>query len=363
MTILLAPVAEKQSKALGKNVYRKQVLKAGQFNYKGRTIKFDRDYFLSIQQAFRDGAFDTVPFVLADKENRHTMEPERARGEVIGFEVTDDGLDAILRLSEDAVRIVEENPKFGVSARIIEGLQRGDGYTAKAAIQHVLGTWDPRMTGMSPWKAVDLSNEDHEVVDLTSGGEGEVPFTEEEIAKLRALLNEDTTAEDAPAEDETDEFVDSLTEEELEALLNEDDESKGEEKKEDAPKAEKEEELVKLSNDSGTSVELAAVRDELNAVKAELALAEWKRERIELSNQGVPPALLDAAEPLLSVPSAGAVELSNGESVDPAAVVREILSKAKGMVDLSAEMGHERSVERVDETDQWMHEQADALGL
>ncbi|WWT39787.1 hypothetical protein [Microcystis phage Mwe-JY05] len=163
------PIADGDVVELGNGIYRKQVLRPLEIDYRGRKIRFDRGYFDNVASSFRAQAFDTVPFVLAPENNSHTMAAERgAYGEVLGMESSDDGLFATLRLSEEAERIVQANPKFGVSVRVKEQYTRPDGQHYPAAMQHLLGTWDPKITGLSPWEPVDLSNEPGtEVIDLS----------------------------------------------------------------------------------------------------------------------------------------------------------------------------------------------------
>jgi hypothetical protein len=142
----------------------------GTITYKGRKIKFDRKYLEQLVKSFKSKAFDQVPFMLAKDDNAHTMDPDRFRGEVKGIEMTDDGIDVLLELTDDAADLVRENPRLGVSARIVEGLERADGKHFAHAVQHVLGTLDPRVTGMSGWKEVEeLSYAAHNVIDLTNG--------------------------------------------------------------------------------------------------------------------------------------------------------------------------------------------------
>src|SRR5688500_17768401 len=256
MTILLAPVAQSENTRLGPRVYRKQVLRPMELSYNGRKIKFDEAYFRNIEQAFQKGAFDTVPFVLADKENRHTMEPERAAGEVLGLEASADGLYATIRLSEDAAKIVADNPRFGVSARIVEGLARGDGFTAPAAVQHVLGTFDPRVTGLSPWETVELSNENQEVIDLTKTEEGAVDgLTEAQQKRIEALL--------------------AMPDEEFAALLDADDSTTA---PEDEPENEPED-----SEDDGN--EDAPQQEDLMSDEELIALLAEDKEPVALSNE------------------------------------------------------------------------------
>lgn len=390
MTIYLAPPATDAAAPVGGQLWRKQVLKKGPLQYQAggtsRTLNFDDEYLGQLQAAFREGAYDTVPFVLADEQNRHTMAPERQRGEVVDVEATPTGLDAIVRLSGDAERIVRDNPKFGVSARIVEGLTRADGKSWPKAMQHVLGTFDPKMTGLEPWRSVDLAAEGHEVVDLTTStyekGESAMPeLTEEEVNSLRqlagvapSLVSFMQAMDEDDGEDESDVFDDDED--------GEDDEdgaglSEGTRDREpagiglsnpadplqlgDVPAAGAGGGLFDLSNnddagdgwgdwntpgaDAGAGesrdVQLSALNEELGAVRTQLAGEQWQKERAELAHAGVPPAMLDKADVLLSNPQAGTVELSTGQSVDAAQVVRDVLNSARGVVDLSAPLGHQ----------------------
>lgn len=162
MTAIQLPYRRKDAQRVGARLFKKQVLKIGQIDYQGRTLDFTRDYLEELARNFTGKAYDQVPFVLADGENRHTMDPERFRGEVKGVEVTDDGLHALIELTDEGARVVEQNPRLAVSARIVEDHPKG------RALQHVLGTLDPRATGMKPWEAIELSSGSPPVIDLTA---------------------------------------------------------------------------------------------------------------------------------------------------------------------------------------------------
>jgi len=338
MTILLAPVAQSDGEKLAGGLFRKQILKTGTLDYKGRRLIFDREYFGKLSKAFAERAYDSVPFMLADSDNRHTMAPERAAGEVVALEATDQGLDAIIRLSETGRKIVADNSRFGVSARIVEGLERGDGYKAPAALQHVLGTWDPRVTGLSPWKAIGLSADtDQEVIDLTSGEES-MPRTPEQEARLTKLLDLPDDAFEAlltgaPASKPADD--DDMTEEEADAILAQliaADEGDGE--------GAKDKELAGAALSNGKSqheIELATLRAEQDDLRAELARDKWKAERALLASRGVPPKMLDLAAPVLELHKPAPIDLSNGTTLDPAKVIRDLLNEARGTIDLSGE--------------------------
>lgn len=165
------PLVQSDTIELGNRVYRKQVLPIGELNYKGRKLKFTPEYLRNVAAAFRRQAFDTVPIMLSDRDNSHTMALTAGGGEVMGLDVDETadkpGLYATVRLPKQAEGVVEDNRKVGVSVRIKENYERGDGEFFPAAMQHLLLTWDPRVTGMAPWEPVDLSDDDGELLDLS----------------------------------------------------------------------------------------------------------------------------------------------------------------------------------------------------
>lgn len=354
MTIAIqTPFRDKKSVELsgGLRLFRKQVLPKRSINYKGRTITFDDQYLADLAQSFDDRAFDQVPFQLAGDDNSHTLDPERTRGEVKAFEVTADGLDAIVQLSESGAEVVRANPKLGVSARIVEGLERADGKSFGRAIQHVLGTLDPRVNNLKPWEAIALSNDDLTVVDLSteqySKKEALVPtddkklsaerraeldkrFAEEaayaaELASLKPAEQPDPAklAADAKAKAAA-EAAGTDVDAELEALLNDALAGDG----------------AQLSNDAAgidlINATLASQQNALAETQAELDLARYEREKDELVNAGVPPAMVDLAMPLL-LGKDKTIDLSNGSTVDAGEIVRKLLAESKGTVDLSKE--------------------------
>ena len=69
-----------------------------------------------------------------------------------------DGLYVILEPTPRGEAVLRENPYLGVSARIVEQYSRADGQFFPAAIQHVLGTLDPRIPGLGSWQPVEMAN-------------------------------------------------------------------------------------------------------------------------------------------------------------------------------------------------------------
>lgn len=378
MTVLLAPTATAPATRLGGRTFRKQILRAGGLDYrtpdgKSRRLEFDGAYFNDLSKAFRERAYDSVKAIVADDANRHTMDPERIRGTVVDLVPSDDGsgLDAIMTLSEDTAALVDEHPDLGVSARIVENHQRGDGKSWPRAVQHVLLTTDPRVTGLSPWESVNLAHEGHEVVDLSSaeptqeGPETMPGLSDDDVNRIAEALHgrfaQGAAGAGAPAGEGQgaggagpeggegfDLFADDVSDADLEAFLNEG----GEGGAYTGADALGEPVGADLSNPDGGAdprfVDLAeqnaVMAEQMATMNGELSAARWERERDALLSQGVPPVMLELATPILQAAHQGAVlDLSNsstGETVSPPDVVRAILRQAAGIVDLSAEAGH-----------------------
>lgn len=339
--VFLTPTDEGSVVELSRTMFRKKILPMGTIDYKGRKINFDRQYLTDLATSFGE-AYDQVPFMLADSQNAHTMDPERYRGECKGVEVGEDGLYGTFELTADAADLVKRNPALGVSARIVEGYSRSDGKHFPRAMQHVLGTLDPRIPGLGAWQEVSLSGYDQsaEVVDLTSSAyeieetamadkheQGSDDLTQEEYDALMAYLEdldgEETVVESEGAEDEGDE----------------------DEQDEDEPAAsEREPAVAALSNedDSAQSV-LELANEQIRQLKAARAEDRFEADKREYVRKGVPPALVELARPILTAPDGLTLDLSNGvedKQVDAVNIVRQLLDSAVGYIDLARERGH-----------------------
>jgi hypothetical protein len=333
-----------------KRLWRKQILPLGSINYDGREIRFDSAYHRDLVRSFREGAYGQVPFQLADKDNAHTNDPERTRGDLVDLRAEKDGLYGYFELPNPT--LVLNNKKLGVSCRILENYTREhDGKKFGRALQHVLGTLDPRITGMKPWESVELSNQvDSELaaytVDLsasfyTESGQkkdgAEMPDANEDkqvvelstaqLERLNALLEQDAA------------------DEQVIAGLNPDDfEPDAEETDEDERDAEE----LETEDDEVDSVALAQIAELQRQV---VALSNHNTEQAvdfevrQLAATGLAPSIVEAARPLLSL-GAGVVELSNGNQVSPAGQTRTLLrtilelsNKGLALVDLDREVG------------------------
>lgn len=308
---LQLPFAREEANQVGKNLFRKQILpREAKIEHANGTLEVTPEYLADLAENFNQGAFDQVPFLLANEANQHHMDPEKFRGELKGVEVGADGLYGLIELTDDGAKVVAENPKLGVSARLIEAAKDG-----KDAIQHVLGTLDPRAKGLKPWEAVNLSDDDTEVTDLTDAEvrEPETPVASPPVSDTATKTDAKT---DLSAEDAKRIFREMLS---------------------DA--TEEEPQTVELSEEQRRAIELAeqtakSAAEEARKARDELANERYERKRTELAEAGVPPALIELAEPILRGGS-GAIELSNGTKVDAHNVVEKLLDECRGMIDLS----------------------------
>lgn len=363
------PYREQAAEQIGPRTFRKQILRTGQIPYKGKTLTFDRAYLERAVESFNAKAFDQVPFVLADAENKHSSDPERFRGEVTSLELSGDGIDAIVELTEEGAEVVRANPRLGVSARLVPDVER-DGKTFAVAIEHVCGTLNPRVSGLRPWETTSLSSVrshgltlEREVIDLSASEYMDTTSLTDEhlealkglegdarVAKARELLGEMKTEEPKEKTEDADapKFRDRLKsligvgKEEEEDFDKAVDNLLAEENDDKTPKAKTgEKELVaSLSDDDKRRIDLA--EETSRSVDRRVAAAEWKSERRDLTEAGVPPAMLDLAEPILKSGEKAVIDLSASEQADASEVIRKLLSEAKGTVDLSTATGTEK---------------------
>lgn len=324
----------------GRLAFWKQILPKKTIHYTAKdgsrqVIDFNEQFLTDLAN---NRAVDKIGFLLADKDNAHTMDPERWRGEVTELAVRDDGLyGKIVFPNAEAAKAVIDNPNLGVSARIRPNVQRSDGSTVSSGIIHVLGTLDPQVSGMSPWQTADLSTED-EVLDL-SDKEYEDMADKQEPRDLSEFTEADL---DAMSDEELDEFLATYAGELFDYTDDVD------ENNEPEPKAEKREPVgASLSHEGSADIELANQRAEdatrrANEAMRRVAEAEWREERSAFLNAGVPPHALDLAAPVLCRADDMVIDLSvTGESdVNVSEVVRGLLDSLKGTVDLSSEQGH-----------------------
>lgn len=353
---LLTPWARSRAVELGNRRWEKRVLPVGSIDYQGRTLNFTPQYLRELEQAFRSGAYDYVPFQLADHDNRHTNAVDRFGGRIVDMKARDDGLYVVLDPTPSGEAVLRDNPYLGVSARIVEQYARADGKFYPAAVQHVLGTHDPRIVGLGPWQAVEMSNGPQLVIDLTAASfAGEEPImpdlTPQQQANLNKLLNLDpgtldkmlgtppqgdgSSPDDQLSDTELADLIDAMSDEDLAALESEFYAETG------AGMA-----ATGLTAEAQMAIDLANARadtleQQMGAYQGELDKQRFEAEKRSLMDLGVPPYITELARPLLQ--GAGhTVDLANGSRVDAGQVMRKVLgeyAKMAGMLNLDVELG------------------------
>lgn len=309
-----------------KTLWRKEILPSGKRKYKGTELDFS-DINPKCYDAFNKKAHgDQLAFVFADGDNRHNDDPERYRGEVVKLELSEGRLFGFFEFADAKTdEFVEKNPKFGVSSRIEVNYEREDvGEKFPYALSHVCGTLRPHIKEMSGWQRVELSEEEknRETLDLSS----EVVETEEkkDESVTVQISKEDLDALLALAKD-------MKEAEAAAAKLTEGNDGGGE--------------TVTLSAEAQQSIELAQTQAATAmslAERAQIELAEtrWSARRELLARDGVPPVILDLAEPVLKYPKRVTIELSDGNKVDASEVIEKMLDEYKGIVPINKEEGH-----------------------
>lgn len=358
----------------GARAFWKRVLPKTTINYtdksgKARTIDFDDDYLDDVAAAHAGGALDQTPFVLADEDNRHTMDPERFRGEVTAFAREDElpediaaavaaengglvppGLySRIAFASKKAARAVLDNPKLGVSMRIREGFERdADGKKFARAPIHVLGTLDPKIPQLGSWvPALDLSNyAPGDVIDLSG-----TTYGDDMGSKRKDETTDLATATVVPDIDDVDpDDIADWTDEQLASFIaqyaSDDAEGDTDDDTDDA-EGDTDEQESDMSNTAAADIEFAneqasTARREAREALNRAAEMRWAADRAGLLRDGVPPAALDLAEPVLRRPNDTVVDLSNFDEDDlnVTEVVRGLIDMQKGTIDFSTAQGH-----------------------
>lgn len=341
---LLTPILESDTVDLAAGlVFRKQILPEGNISYKGRLIPMGREYLTDLANAYAEHALDSVHFVVGADHEKDGMNAENVRGEVIGIDLAQGdeppGLYANIRFdsAEAAKAVMATGGKLGVSARIQEGLARADGKTFKRAIVHVLGTLHPRVTGMAPWRQVDLAgyNDPDNTLDLSDKSYEELTVSDQQTDQI------------------TDDDLE-LTDEELQSIIDEavaeyGDDNPGDQSGDDNNGGSTVAD-TDLSNGGGAStVDLAQnamlqeANERANRALRQLAESNWKAERMT-TFRAVPPAILDLATDLMAQPDPVVIDLGHGddEQIDATDAMRKVLEAVAGykLVDLGHELGH-----------------------
>jgi len=333
-TLMDGPTTKVKDRSSGKTYFKKRILKEGTFDYKtqsGEKIKLDltAPELKKYVEAFKNKAYDEVPFQFG-----HTNDADKRGGTLVQVEhVPGKGIDGYFELDTKAAEYVEKYPNFGVSPRLVLDISRADGKSYEGAIQHVAGTVVPRLNGMGPWEKVELSeSEDTDdstpILDLSTE-----TITIERDRKVTVPEKKTEEGSVVQLSQEEYEFFKSMkTEyEQAQRLLGE---------------ADKEKQTAPTQQQIDLSEVTTKAESALSAVQAlqKKAVEDgWKAQRTLLAQQGVPPAALDLATPIMTSMETQVFDLSTPDGdikVDAKTQMLGLLETMKGQIDLSGERGH-----------------------
>lgn len=296
------PTVSAPAEKAGRRLWRKQLLPLGKVEHpKHGTLNFDRDMLSQVASSFKAGAYDVVPFLLANERNEHHDDPEKVRGEVKGVELTEDGLYGLVETSDRGAQLLAENPKLPVSVRLVTP-ETGP-HTGKQVLAHVLGTLDPVAKGLKPWQTIEASA-DVQLIDLSDGR-----FTNENVADQpnpEVLSDEEkgtfarlaqkmgfgkTDDSDDTGKDSGDSKDDTLSDEDVDRILadalKDDDTDTSDEK-------DKEPVTASLSDEDRQKIDMANERADKADVRT--GKTELSNRFSQLIRDGVPPAAVQAAQ-------------------------------------------------------------------
>lgn len=347
---VLLPFVDAPAERVELGVFRKQILPLGDVESdKYGTLRFDRERLRGIVERFKAGAYDMVPLMLADKDNRHHDDPERIRGEVVDVEATDGGLFAKIKAGEAGSRLLTDNPRLPVSVRLVPD-EQGE------ALGHVLATPDPVWRGQHPWELIEAANE-REVIDLSDGafvipdaGHGrpagemadtDAPtITKEDLDFVRSLRERIGDPEEKPEQKPEDRDAERILADLLGDADDADDDADADDADDTADNRDAEPAGVSMSaEDRAKLIELTRrnerTQKQVEKLERDLAKERFQNERDELIRDGVPPVLVELASPALQAPRMEPIELAGGQKVSPQETIRKMLHAAKGMIEFS----------------------------
>jgi len=170
-------------KASGR-VFRKHILNLGPLHYKGKTFNLDDSWYAKLKDNFNSGvSMCQVP--LADEQNKHSEDPLRNTGEVVGLERAGNKVYTLVDVRDpDVAQRIADKRIMGASAFLHMDYEdtRTQKRVGPALLHHCL-TNRPYITDLEPYEEVvaataDMEWESPEAIVLA---QPEVSMTKEEL--------------------------------------------------------------------------------------------------------------------------------------------------------------------------------------
>lgn len=196
------PYVELGSRGTSGAVFRKHILNLGDLHYQGKTYRLDDGFYDTLKKNF-DAGVSMVQVPVADANNKHTEDPLRNAGEVVGLEREGDKVYTVIDVRDPKVADKIRNKTImGASAML--SLDYKDSRTDKRvgpALLHHCITNRPHVLDLEPYQEiVAASVADYDTEDpIVLATEDPVPTKEEMLAALKAEHGIDVEALQAAA--------------------------------------------------------------------------------------------------------------------------------------------------------------------
>lgn len=150
-------------------VFRKHILTLGPLHYQGKTYNLDDAWYTRLAKNF-DNHVSIVQAPVADKDNRHSEDPLRNGGEVIGIERNGDKVYTVVDVrNADVAKGLREKTILGASAML--SMNYEDTRTGKKvgpALLHHCFTNRPHVLDLEPYEEIVAATNDSADMDFDS---------------------------------------------------------------------------------------------------------------------------------------------------------------------------------------------------
>ncbi len=177
-------------------LFKKHILNKGTLIYPGVSggkIEVDDEFVSALKKNFDAGVCDIVQVPLADSNNRHSEDPDRNIGEVVGIEESDGKVYAIIDARDSTRADKLGSTLLGASAFLSTNYKdTTTGEPVGPALLHVCVTNRPYVTGLEEYEEIVAASADtsNEVVVLTPEAVEESTSTQRKEEPRVATLNE-----------------------------------------------------------------------------------------------------------------------------------------------------------------------------
>lgn len=171
-------------------LFKKHILNKGALVHPttGAKVKIDDQFFNTMLTNFQNGICDIVQVPLADADNRHTEDPTKNIGEVVGLEESGGKIYAVIDARDETAADKLGKTLLGASAFLhLDYTDSNTGEKVGPTLLHVCVTNRPYVTGLEEYKEVIAASADNqgEIIMMTYEDGNAMPTKEELIAALK----------------------------------------------------------------------------------------------------------------------------------------------------------------------------------